>query len=386
MTRRPIAACLLLVAVLLGALSPLRAAAQRVDPDWVAPRTVYIPETGQTIDQLFLDLWRGSGGEAAFGNPITPEITEADGHVVQWYEYARFEYWPAGDAQGNYVTLGNIGAELRPVSPPRLVGRGKAVEMADAPTLQARAWVPLRPDQIPSDSEAVRYVAETGHSVRDGFKAFWDATGGAAYLGNPLTEAYDLEGTSYQVFERGQLSQRPGAVVELVPVGTELVERYGLDTRPVEQGDVPTYDEDLFVAPSLEPEFSAAPLAPAGATKSIVISLTDQALWAYEGREVVKATYVSTGTKKFKTPPGLFYINTKLPVEDMAGVIGGESYDVPKVPDVMYFTDVGHAIHGAYWHDNFGEPMSHGCVNLPLDVSKWLYDWAPVGTPVLIVA
>jgi lipoprotein-anchoring transpeptidase ErfK/SrfK len=70
----------------------------------------------------------------------------------------------------------------------------------------------------------------------------------------------------------------------------------------------------------------------------------------------------------------------------MEGLIGGEYYNVPDVPDVMYFTGVGHAFHGTYWHSNFGQVMSHGCVNLPLDVSAFLYDWTPMGTPVLIVS
>ncbi len=69
----------------------------------------------------------------------------------------------------------------------------------------------------------------------------------------------------------------------------------------------------------------------------------------------------------------------------MKGLIGGEYYNVPEVPSVMYFTDVGHAIHGAYWHNNFGTPMSHGCVNLPLDVAEWLYRWASEGTPVTVL-
>lgn len=65
--------------------------------------------------------------------------------------------------------------------------------------------------------------------------------------------------------------------------------------------------------------------------------------------------------------------------------IGGEYYNVTNVPDVMYFTGVGHAFHGAYWHSNFSAVMSHGCINLPLDVAAWLYDWTPMGTPVRIV-
>jgi lipoprotein-anchoring transpeptidase ErfK/SrfK len=50
----------------------------------------------------------------------------------------------------------------------------------------------------------------------------------------------------------------------------------------------------------------------------------------------------------------------------------------------MYFTDVGHAIHGAYWHNNFGTPMSHGCINVPVDLAAYLYDVSPVGTRVEI--
>jgi lipoprotein-anchoring transpeptidase ErfK/SrfK len=69
----------------------------------------------------------------------------------------------------------------------------------------------------------------------------------------------------------------------------------------------------------------------------------------------------------------------------MEGVLGGEYYNVPDVPDVMYFTDFGHALHGTYWHNNFGTPMSHGCVNLPMDVAAWMYQWASVGTRVEIV-
>jgi lipoprotein-anchoring transpeptidase ErfK/SrfK len=57
-------------------------------------------------------------------------------------------------------------------------------------------------------------------------------------------------------------------------------------------------------------------------------------------------------------------------------------YEVEDVPHVMYFTQLAEALHGAYWHNNFGNTMSHGCVNLPLDVARWMYGWAPLGTMV----
>jgi lipoprotein-anchoring transpeptidase ErfK/SrfK len=133
----------------------------------------------------------------------------------------------------------------------------------------------------------------------------------------------------------------------------------------------------------------AAPVAGAAkpkAQKSIVVSVGQQMLWAYKGDNVVLSSYVSTGRAGFDTPVGSYAVLTKLPSQTMEGVIGGEYYNVPDVPWVLYFTNSGHALHGTYWHNSFGTPMSHGCVNLPLDVAAWLYDWAPVGTRVLIVA
>jgi hypothetical protein len=366
-----------------------RAAALPIDPDWAPPATVYIPETGHTIDRLFLDLWRTGGGEFAYGNPITREIEAEDGHVVQYYEYARFEYWPEGNADGEIVALGPIGAELGPpaVVRRRFQGRGEG-RAAEAAAAEARAWTrrtEREANRFAREHPDYRFVPEAGHGVWGGFRAFWEGTGEAAYLGNPVTEEYVVGRTSYQVFERGKLRWRPGEEVAMEPVGAMLAERYDLPTRPERQGDVPAYDEALFVPPVALPDPNAPPAAAPGGGRSIVVSLGQQALWAFDGGKVVRTSYVSTGTTKFRTPPGQFYVNTKIDSQTMEGVLGGEYYNVPDVPYVMYFTDRGHAIHGTYWHENFGNPMSHGCVNLPMDVAEWIYGWAPVGLPVLIV-
>jgi len=378
---------------LVAALLPRGAGAYPVDPTWAPPRTVYVPETGHTVDGLFLDLWREWGGALSWGYPVAPEMTEEDGHIVQYYDFARFEYWPKGDENGNYVTLGAVGAELRPYLVPRGVAKldarpTKADKAAQRAAVEIRAWLPLAAadaDEVALNEPSYRFVPETEHGVWGGFRAFWEATGEAAYLGNPLSEEYVVGETSYQVFERGKLAWEEGTDVRMEPVGSFLTERYNLDRSPVSQGDIPTYDEALFIPPRAVPDPSRSPGPVPGTPKSIVVSLGEQALWAYENGAVAESTYVSTGKEKFRTPPGMFFVNSKLTEQDMAGVIGGESYDVPKVPDVMYFTDRGHAIHGTYWHDDFGNTRSHGCINLPLDISQWLYDWAPVGTPVLIV-
>jgi L,D-transpeptidase catalytic domain len=113
--------------------------------------------------------------------------------------------------------------------------------------------------------------------------------------------------------------------------------------------------------------------------QSIEINLSWQWLTAYEGGTPVFGTAVSTGVDGYDTPTGEFAIEWMQEWETMAG----EDYYLEDVPYVMYFADYL-AIHGAYWHDNFGEPMSHGCVNLPVWAAEWLYDWASIGTPVWI--
>jgi lipoprotein-anchoring transpeptidase ErfK/SrfK len=382
-----------LVAVATLLLTPSLAVAQgsagrAVQPsrnvDWSPPTTVYIPDTGQTIDGVFLDFWRNNDGIDNYGNPITPELQE-NGHTVQYYQYARFEYWP-DDPDGNVVHIGNIGQELRPqvvlrtsaIAPTGTSATDSSNELAK----MERAWLPL--DQKTAskpNTDTWRYVPESKHSVQWGFKAFWESDGMADYLGNPLTEEFILSGTTYQIFERGELAWQQKKDPWLVPLGEQLVKRYKLDTSPQDQGDIPTYDESLFVPP---PEPDLGPRTGNGGEHWIEVNLSTQYLIAWEGDVDVNETYVSTGRPGFDTPTGTFYINSKLDETDMEGVINGEYYDVPSVPWVMYFTDLGHALHGTYWHNNFGETMSHGCVNLPMDFAEWLYGWADIGTRVEI--
>ena len=122
--------------------------------------------------------------------------------------------------------------------------------------------------------------------------------------------------------------------------------------------------------------------------KEVVVSLGAQHLWAYEGEQPILATFVSTGTAEtpeVATPIGQWRVLVKLPLETMTGTVNGEPYQVEDVPYVMSFTDEGHALHGTYWHNNFGAPMSHVCVNLPMDVAEWMFRWAPEGTAVTVI-
>lgn len=111
----------------------------------------------------------------------------------------------------------------------------------------------------------------------------------------------------------------------------------------------------------------------------IEINLSTQRLIAWQGGSPVYAIIVSTGKPATPTRPGIFTIQRKLPKDRMRGT----GYDIPNVPHAMYYYG-GYAIHGAYWHHNFGTPISHGCTNVAPDHAKWLYNWASVGTTIII--
>lgn len=138
-------------------------------------------------------------------------------------------------------------------------------------------------------------------------------------------------------------------------------------------------------APQSNAPQAAAPVpvnAPT-AGKWIDINVSNQTITAYEGSTPLKTIIVSTGTARTPTVLGTYKILTKYPAVRMTGGTPGfDYYDLPNVPWTMFFYQ-GYAIHGTYWHSNFGTRMSHGCVNLPTDEAKWFYDWAAVGTPVV---
>jgi lipoprotein-anchoring transpeptidase ErfK/SrfK len=139
----------------------------------------------------------------------------------------------------------------------------------------------------------------------------------------------------------------------------------------------------------LIPEAELAPISaevPAY-QKMLEVRLSQQLVVAYERGKIVFASRASTGARfsngTYRTPLGRYITNYKRPSRHMAaGDIASNGYDLPGVPWVCYITKSGIAFHGTYWHNDFGRPRSHGCINLTPAAARWVYLWTqPVVPP-----
>ena len=131
-----------------------------------------------------------------------------------------------------------------------------------------------------------------------------------------------------------------------------------------------------------------APLSPdvPDADKLVVVNLTNQLLMAYERNQLVYATRVSTGGRlrsgTYTTPEGDYITYHKRPTRHMAaGDLASSGFDLPGVPWVTYIKENGTSFHGTYWHNDYGRPRSHGCINLTPQAAKWLYRWTTPTVP-----
>ena len=149
----------------------------------------------------------------------------------------------------------------------------------------------------------------------------------------------------------------------------------------------PYYVNPLHIRPiplnELDPITPEIPLE----KKRIEVNLTTQTLTAYEYDKQVLKTSICSGIPggprgangiPTKTPSGDFRIMDKMPAKHMGDgnlFADADDYELPGVPWTSFFTSQGHAFHGTYWHENFGVPMSHGCINMRTEEAKWLFLW-----------
>jgi lipoprotein-anchoring transpeptidase ErfK/SrfK len=357
--------------------------------------TVLVPDSGHTISGTMLDYWRANGAGSVYGNPISEPYVAPNGYYSQAFERGIFQYLPEVQwTDDPTVRLQPIGrteytidrdatrADGRRVAGDRRLGRSlPGINDADR---QATVW-----------NEGGRFSTETGFSISGAFGAWYDRHEGWFYLGSPISEPHRQRGVMVQLFENGMLMEQDG-LIRPAPLPRENPGRYGIDPAPAFVTDVPVYSESLFVS-AWNPYGVDTGTLPG--RRSIVIDISEQTLTAYQGDQVILETLVSTGLAPNETEIGAFHVRIKYPEQDMQGFTSstgevvsvgseegrGERYSVTDVPNVLYINYDAEALHGAYWHNNFGNRMSHGCINLPLDVAEFIYQWAPLGTAVTVI-
>lgn len=183
---------------------------QRAEPSG-KPDTRFFTETGHNLTGLFREYWEQNGGLARFGLPLCEEWPE-DGHTVQYFERARFELVPAIREAGARIQLGLLGSLLT-------AGRAETV---------------FQPVASLENTDNLLFFKETGHTVQGEFKAYWEANGGLAGLGLPLSQEFeelnpaDSKPYTTQYFERARLEYNPAnRQFQLGLLGLQLLKQRG---------------------------------------------------------------------------------------------------------------------------------------------------------------
>ncbi len=327
--------------------------------------SVYFADTGHHLSNRsgFLNFWRANGQKLLFGLPISEELVE-NGRIVQYFERARFEFHPEARGGDSQVQLGLIGTDLasRNLTPSTLIG-------------------------VDDPQSGVGYFPETRHSLSGPIRSYWERHGGIGVFGFPISEELIEDGRTVQYFERARLESWPEDVDSFFR-NQEAMRGFSLNTlydvRVSDMGRRLAAARGVGIAPVAQ--LPGTPIwNPTIWRRHIDVDLSTQQLVAYESDLAVWHAPVATGRDGFDTPTGDFAIYYRVPMQDMTGSIGDESWYVPHIPWVQYIVG-GVAFHGTYWHNahGTGTRMSHGCVNLRIDDAQWLYEWADIGTSVTI--
>lgn len=389
-----------------GAESTQVTSVDTLDANYIPPdmgqtsAQVFVPETGHTIRGMMLDYWRANGAASVYGNPISEPFVGPNGLYSQAFERGIFQYDPAWlnteDPTIRLMPIGELLMNDRRLSlraDGRRAGSDTSVEAFTPPTPESK-----RAEVV--NELGGRFSDVTGFSIAGDFMTWYDDHEGGFYLGEPLSEPVSERGNVVQYYQSGLLMQTAnGATIASLPADAGA--RWGFDPKPVDQGDLPAYNEADFMTADNPSGVYAPDLS---GRRSIVISLSEQTMYVYEGGDTVLTSLISSGLAPNYTSAGNFHIRLKYPEQTMSGFenstgevtgfadenggggnAGDTQWTVDDVPNVMYFSLSAEALHGAYWHNNFGNPMSHGCINQPLDVAAFMYGWAPLGTAVTII-
>ena len=409
-----------------GAEPPFDVRGQRLDKTlWLdlAPRSafarpegcatadcLFVAESGHTVSGAIAAFWQTYGGEALFGKPLT-EPFQDEGALgalrVQLFENAVLEEYPEG------VRLRPLGRQLAEANDLLADAAFKPAPPTGGDTYLVTAGDGLRLRAAPSpDAAEVALLADNAEFIASpGSSGDWVAgyaDGAAGYVAAsflrqrpplPQIDLADWDPSVWQGAALGETNVRAepttaSRIVETLAYGAPL------STVAWVKG------EEVFEAADLWAQLGDAryayarnvgrtgpvappPMPPGAPTfgRWVDINLTQQLATAYEGAEPVRTAPVTTGMAGWETPEGTFQIVNRVANETMtSGAIGAENfYRLEDVLFTQYFTDVGHALHFAWWRtkETIGRPGSHGCVNMLLEDARFFWDFADYGTPVV---
>lgn len=302
------------------------------------------------------------------------------------------------------LVLSELGVDNALAAPPTSQGRAiwSGVRVFDSPSLLGNEIELLRIDEV------VELLGEEqGDGIDNKFNTTWyKLDGGYTYSGwlQPVETKYQKP--VYQIPAEGRLAEVcvPYSMTYLGPYSyaknahriffetTHWVKKV-IISREEKSVWYEIYDKELkksFYVPSYNlriiPDEELTQLSPEvpNEEKLIHVDLATQMVTAFEGQKMVLSVRCASGQRGTDTPKGEFFTYHKGPSIHMTnrGDAVANIYNLPGVPWCSFFTGSGHAIHGTYWHNDYGRPRSNGCVNLPSSVSKWIYRWTNPVVPV----
>ena len=322
---------------------PPATAAQPANPEVEAPvEVIIVPNNEATVPpqpgaENILPAQPGAGDLA-----LSAEATEPIYHTITRGENLRSIAQQYETTEQALIELNGLANPNRILSGQQLLIRYEAVTPVEAPAV-AVAQAQNAPVAVPQAEAAPNNEVEPlVHTVQAGEYA------------SAIARRY---GINVNLLLAANNLANPDRIL----VGQQLIIPNGADAAAVEAL--------LYPDP--------APVVNQG--REIVVDLSNSRVYAYEKGVLMYEAVSSNGLPATPTVQGNFTVRTKVRSQTMSG----PGYWLPNVEWVLYFYQ-GYALHGAYWHNNFGQPMSHGCVNLTNVDAKWFYDFAEVGTPVTV--
>ncbi|SKA81570.1 Putative peptidoglycan binding domain-containing protein [Agreia bicolorata] len=322
---------------------------------------------------------------------VAPRLFVDPVNATMAFDAATASYVVTPAVDGTGVDLDSVRAALQDA----LVSGKSSVEVAATPTV-----VPAS-----ASTEAVTATATELNTILDsaGFYVGQERTVpiDRAVVASWITLSTNDDGTYSYTANKAAIQKivdtLPAAVNRDAVNGVEITDTEGTTLDTISAGaDGRALGDTSGVAAAYATQLAAGDPAfvlpvtvtPAQITKTsrnIVVNLSEQREYLFENGQVIDSFLISSGVPGHDSHTGSFRITAKLTSQNMGNpdLTQAPNYYTQNVPDVMYYNG-DEALHGAYWHNNFGNVMSHGCINMPLDKAANVFDWAPMGTEVTV--